>query len=409
RLLFASIRRVQDRDWVLRQLGSLETVLTPTASLPQFTSDSQPEPLAAEVLGLADGVKTVKQIGAVSSLGEFEVCKVLAAALVVGAMSKEGAAPVFAGADDAFSYPRAQESFSFPSSPEPSFGSETIVVPQADPAPQEPMSYDTILQAAVAKPPKPVEETETTVFEPAPSPKEASGWIAPPIIEPEPPRAPAVSELLIEEPEPASEALHGRTAPRPRKKKQGSAGISPSASGPLKWAGVAVLAGAAAFSVYYFVWPLIAGGRSDSSASSSSGATSSASSTSPTQSTSSVSAQPLPPGSVAASPTTPPVTSGSSDPRSGAVTSSAPPSGVPTPPPRAATTPPEAGSTAQTPTAKPPDPRASNPASGAPRPPSTNAGGGRDGRALLQSGNLGAAARAFQQEIESASPDTFTV
>ncbi|MGH9391698.1 MAG: DUF4388 domain-containing protein, partial [Vicinamibacteria bacterium] len=86
RLLFASIRRVQDRDWVLRQLGSLETVLTPTASIQQFLGETEPEPLAAEVLRLADGVKTVKQIGAVSSLGEFDVCKVLAAGLVAGAL-----------------------------------------------------------------------------------------------------------------------------------------------------------------------------------------------------------------------------------------------------------------------------------------------------------------------------------
>jgi hypothetical protein len=80
RLLFASIRRVQDRDWVLRQLGSLETVLTPTASLEQFLG-TRPKP-SREVLARRR-VKTVKQIGAVSSLG-VRGLQVLAAALVAG-------------------------------------------------------------------------------------------------------------------------------------------------------------------------------------------------------------------------------------------------------------------------------------------------------------------------------------
>jgi hypothetical protein len=175
RLLFASIRRVQDRDWVLRQLGSLETVLTPTTSLQQFLSQTEPEPLAGEVLRLADGVKTVKQIGAVSSLGEFEVCKVLAAALVAGALSRDGAPaiPASPATDDAFSFPRPQESFSIPPPPRPSFGDATMGIPEPPPA-SDSMSYDTIFQAAVVKSAPAAEDSESTVFDPGPAKRRPS-------------------------------------------------------------------------------------------------------------------------------------------------------------------------------------------------------------------------------------------
>ena len=70
-----------------------------------------------------------------------------------------------------------------------------------------------------------------------------------------------------------------------------------------------------------------------------------------------------------------------------------------------------------TPTSKPPDVVPTPSPSGAPKPPPTTApstgprttSGGGDGRALLQSGNLAAAARAFQQEISSGSADKFTL
>ena len=91
RLLFNSIRRMQDREWVLGELGSLDVVLAPDNDLDQFVKDTEPDEQSAEVLRLVDGVRNVKQIGALSSLGEFEVCKILAAAHLLGAL-KEGEA-----------------------------------------------------------------------------------------------------------------------------------------------------------------------------------------------------------------------------------------------------------------------------------------------------------------------------
>ena len=69
---------------------------------------------------------------------------------------------------------------------------------------------------------------------------------------------------------------------------------------------------------------------------------------------------------------------------------------------------------AATATSKPPDPVAPPSTSGAVKPPPTSsaprtARGGGDGRALLRSGDIAAAARAFQQEISSGSADKFTL
>ena len=410
RLLFASIRRVQDRDWVLRQLGSLETVLTPTASLQQFLGEIEPEPLSAEVLRLADGVKTVKQIGAVSSLGEFEVCKVLAAAAVAGALSRGGGSPVPAS-DDAFSFPQAQESFNFPPPPKPTFGNETMGIPEAESS-SESMSYDTIFQAAVTKNASPAEDSERTVFDTAPARGGGAARTAPPAPARETTRGPAASELLIDEPEPASDA-HGRNPPRPKSRRRGAP--ERSASGILKWLAVFGLAGAAAFSVYYFVWPLVGGGGSGAptSAGTQTPATTSTPSatTPPASAATATTAPPTPsPATPASQPAT--TTAAPTDPRAGASVAGTPPvtssiaarAGAATPPPA-------------TPASKPPDAVPTPSPSGAPKPPPTTApttrprtpSGGGDGRALLQSGNLAAAARAFQQEISSGSGDKFTL
>jgi septal ring-binding cell division protein DamX len=403
RLLFASIRRVQDRDWVLRQLGSLEAVLAPTASLPQFLSDTAPEPLAAEVLRLADGIKTVKQIGAVSSLGEFEVCKVLAAGAVAGALSR-GAAVVPAS-DDAFSLPRAQESFDFPPPPKPSFGNETIGIPETESSPNS-MSYDTIFQAAVVKGASPAEGGERAVLEPAPPRSGASALPAPP----PPParetsRGPTATELLIDEPEPASDT-HGRNPPRP-KTRRGGGGAGRSSSGLLKWLAGAGLAGAAVFSAYYFVWPLVGSGGQPGGVAARTPTTTSARPPTPAPGTAATgtTASPAPsPGAPTPSPAT--TTTALTDPRAGAA---------------AAGNRPVTSSIARSagaaipPAATPPAPVPTPSTSGAPKPPTTAAStqraasGAGDGRALLRSGNLAAAARAFQQEISKLSADRFTL
>jgi len=268
------------------------------------------------------------------------------------------------------------------------------------------MSYDTIFQAAVKSAPE-ANDSERTEFDPAPArgdPQRA----APPAREE--PLGAAASELLIDEPEPASDS-HGRNPPRP-KNRRGGGGAGRNVSGVVKWLAVAALAGAAGFSVYYFVWPLVGGSaETGSSAGSTPAATSIPAATPPSGSASAATTAPP----TAATPTTPvpttptsPATSSAvpSDPRASASAAATPPVTTSVAPRAGAASPPAA-----TPTSKPPDPVPTPSASGAPKPPPTSSpsGGGGDGRALLQSGNLAAAARAFQREISSASADKFTL
>lgn len=435
RLLFASIRRVQDREWVLSQLGSLESVLTPTAGLEGFIAETHSDPLSAEVLRLADGVKSVKQIGAVSSLGEFEVCKVLAAALVAGALSGGGAgAPAVSASDDAFSFPSADQVFTPPVAPPPSFGMETVGLPtsatSAEPDKQEPISYDTVFQAAV-KPPPPPEDEEKTVFDTVPPPRPSAPDVVPPAHTAEPRRVPAASQLLIDEPEPdTSDDSHARRPPRPKKLRGG--GASRGGGGMLKWLGVAALVAAAGFSVYHFAWPLVfpnggsnSGGGAVPVPSSGGGstpgvhsATSTVPAATPTGPTAASGGSPQGPGPGA--PTTAPATTdpratGGSPPTVAAATTSVPagPAGGSTRAPGSSTSPkaPPKAPTPRTTTSVPAVPRPTTP-SGAPKPPPssgatpTGAGGGR---ALLQSGKLDAAARAFQQEIRSTATRKYTI
>jgi hypothetical protein len=378
RLLFASIRRVQDREWVLRQLGSLDSVLAPTPAFDSFLRATEPEPLAEQVLKLADGVRTVKQIGAMSSLGEFEVCKVLAAALVGGGVSRNDAAASAPSANvEAFSFPSEAERSSFPPPPAATYGSSTADAPsEVSPEP----SYDTVYQAAAVRPSPPVEESERTVFEPVPvRPSPPS----PPPVPPLEPLAEGASELLIDEPEPASESPP-RNPPRP-KGRRGGGGGSGSAPGILKWVVAAALLAGVGYAAYAFVWPLVAGRPKPATSAGAITTTTSA------------------PGSDAASATT------------GAETT-IPEASSPTPPVSAArTTAPEAATTSiaprtSAPTTIPRDPRPTPP-SGAAKPPTPTPPkpAGSDGRSLLTSGNLAAAARAFQSELSSIAGDKFTL
>lgn len=437
RLLFASIRRVQEREWVLSQLGSLETVLTPTAELERFIEETHADPLGAEVLRLADGVKSVKQIGAASNLGEFEVCKVLAAAVVGGALIGETASPTSVS-EDAFSFPSVDQAFA-PPPPPPSFGAETLGLPVSQTEEQEPISYDTIFQAATTHPPAPAEVDDKTVFEPVPLPRAS----APDVLPPRPTelrRSPGASQLLIDEPEPeTSDDPHTRRAPRPRKMRTNGASRGAVGMGIGKWLGAAVLVGAAGFSVYTFVWPLVfpkgGGSKAPTTASSPAGTKPSGANASPEATGSAGSAVPDPssvptvssgtlPSDVTTTspaPADPRATGPSSAPpavSAGAGTNRVPAETIPASPGDAASpVPAPAASVPRATTSVTPAPRPSPTPSGAPKPPrssppprsSGGTPGGGGARALLQSGKLDAAARAFQQEILSTGSKKFTI
>lgn len=380
RLMFASIRRIQDRDWVLHQLGTLETVLSPASGLEAFLPQVGPDPQVAEVLRLVDGVKTIKQIGAVSSVGEFEVCKILAAGLVAGALERGNGV---SAPDDAFVMPTEEPASSLPTiEASESIGNETVGLPTEPPPPEPP-------------PPPPNvgadSEYEKTLFEPGSDQRpvfDSSDSV------PGPERRSTVgaSELIIDEPEPDL-GPPSRTPPRPRRQRGGGGG-SFDLKGILKVAAVLLLLAGAGYSVYAFVWPLVGGGGASR----------------PSAST------PAPGVSPTAEPTT------STPPPNAAQAS---PGGAASPPsvdagaPAGATTPPQPG-----PQPAPAEPMAAPPPTTAPAPASTTTAAprpapappvaqpsrsGSRGRSLLASGDLPGAASAFLQELRSTGADKFTI
>jgi len=401
-LIYASIGRIQDREWILKELGSLDTVLAAGPTLDNFISDARADDEASEVLRHADGVKSVTQIGALSSLGEFEVCKILAAGLVAGALTKasDAADVTAAEPDDAFSIPSEPPTFDpAPSSAAlPSGGAETVGLstnPPPSPASDDAFqaSTDDTVFEAPPQPPEP-EQTEQTVFEAAPGipsglptePVPTSIPEAPPSMDFGAPNATA-SELLIDDPEPDAgddgDISSTRMPPRPKGRRGGAS--SGNLMGLLKIAGAIVLAAAAAFSVYYFVWPMIGGGGEEGD-------------TPPTATASGTTTAPTPPPVSSSSPdgpdtNTPPVTT---DPRaSGASTGPRPAPAQPASTPATTSTTRRAG-----PTTAPPRPSPS---------PSGSTGGGGNGRQLLASGDIPGAASAFLRELRSSGRNKFTV
>ncbi|HXV60538.1 MAG TPA: DUF4388 domain-containing protein [Vicinamibacteria bacterium] len=359
RLLFTSIRRIQDRAWILHRLGSLDTVVQPSARFDGFLVEAKPEEAASEILALADGVKTVKQIGAASSLGEFEVCKVLAAGLVCGALEKRTETRGNEGAlSRAF-----QEA-----------GSAVTEWPSDPPAGNETLQLET---SFLPSPSIPAEINSTNAFR-----RGEQSDLDETIVESTKPEVEALpnlggptraSELLVDElPEP-SEMIPKRTPPRPRR---AGGRTARDKSSTLLWAVAVVLVAGAAFSLYSFVWPLI-GARKEPTTSTPAGERPAGASA------------PLP---NAAPKSTPPAV------RTETPTDAAPGSADPRSP--AAKTPGVAGSATATPPAAPP--AAAQAAKPSPSPPAR-------GRALLETGDISGAGRAFLDELTTTSAGKFTI
>ena len=421
-LIYSSIGRIQDRDWILRQLGSLDAVIAAGPTLDNFIIETKADDQASEVLRHADGIKSVTQIGALSSLGEFEVCKILTAGLVAGALTKAGGAAVpgpVTAPDDAFSMPSEPPTFNpgpssaaIPLGGLPTVGLETNPPPSpaTDDAFRAPTD-DTVFEA----PPKPnePEQMEKTVFEAAPGIPSGLPTVPGPTSMPEElpsmdfgaPNATA-SELLIDEPEPEgddSDYSSSRMPPRP-KGRRGSAS-SGNLMGFLKIAGVIVLVAAAAFSVYYFIWPMFAGEGEEGDSPLTATATTTPPSPSPTS---------TPPAASSSSPDAPDTNTpaANTDPR--ATGASSGPRPAPAPTPRPAPTDPQpapAPAPAPTPTSATRRPEPTPAPRPSPSPSGTTRGGSGsgNGRRLLAGGDISGAADAFLRELRSSGQNKFTV
>jgi len=424
-LIYTSICRVQDRDWVLEQLGALDAVLAPGPQMERFVADAKPTEDALEILNQVDGVKTVQQVGALSSLGEFEVCKILAAALVLGGLTKAGA-PGLAAGEDAFDIPVDAPAIPSPdvADENPFGGLETVGMDTSAPGFTEGESpSDTVFQAADNAP----FDSPDTVFSQAadlsspepelaiPAAHEASveDFASPEPEAPEPetpelsfgePADDAPPGFVIGEPEVDEEAdqdeydgyeddepaLATRVAPRSKRQRGGGGGM-PSI---VKLAAVVALAAGAAYAAFTFVWPMVGGGGTTSAPASTQQAT------------------PTPPADTSATP-------GGTDTAASAAGTAPPPKNArPTPAPSSAAAannapPPAAVTSAPAETtprpAPPPSTRPRPAAASTSTPPAARAGGSGGGRQLLAGGDLPGAASAFRSELRATAVNQFTI
>ncbi len=88
KLIFTSICNIQNRNWVFNKLGSLETVLNSTSQIEDFILETKATSDTIKIIKSVNGKQSVRQIISSSGLKEFLTCKVLTAALVIGALAK---------------------------------------------------------------------------------------------------------------------------------------------------------------------------------------------------------------------------------------------------------------------------------------------------------------------------------
>ena len=286
-VILNSMRKIQDRQWVLDKLGSLDAVLAPGGRFESVLADSQADPQAADVMRLADGTRTIKDIAANVVLGEFEVCKILSAAFTLGGLERQSVTtgiPEVAAAPDAFDVAIAPEEPSIdganinpteifeiqpPAGPEIDVQSDTTVF-DSDPVP---------MASAPAEPipalrPEADAEVPTAAFDfAAVQQDDTGGEAAPPVPEDRPSpfpldeeespfpaeSTPSFDALNIHEPEPA-EGDHDELF---------IAGDAEPGSGlvaKLLRVGLALVAlGVLGAASYFFVWPMFFGTDSSTS------------------------------------------------------------------------------------------------------------------------------------------------
>lgn len=419
-LMFNGIRRMQDREWVLGQLGSLDTVLSPTEAREGFLQEAKPDDQARDVLRMVDGVKNVKQIGVLSSLSEFEVCKILSAALLLGLVRK--------GTGEAASVPAASPTptqegiFSLPADDALDEGTE---LPLA-----EPETFEHTIRDTEARSTGHTERVSTRPpqrFEPPPP---APSVTIPPVSRP-PFKVSQASSLFIDETESqgaGQEFGRARVPPRPRRMGRVSRGWT---SNKMLTAAVGILllvgGGAAG---YFYVWPMIAPDRAGSRTPPDPSATPKRTTPaerpgqtppmapSPQQAPTGPSAAVRPKSSSPdAQPTTatePPAVD--SPPATGKATRQ-PTSSVAGKPPSAAPAGPETpASTSTSPTQPAPSPRSAQttppPPTKAPSPrasPTTSSASLAQGQELLRNGKISEAGAVFQQVLENTGTEKFTI
>lgn len=436
RVVLASVRRVTDRNFVLRHLESLEVVLQPTSLLAAGLTELQ-----AEGGGLPerlDGRQTLKEAAGLTQLDDFEAAKVACALLFLGMVQRgEGGA----GGGELDLSQTARMAFDEPATvmmptqfpepePEPSPGPRmelpTVIMPEPEPAfvlpDASPPAFGMEAESAPVfeppPPPEPEPEPEMSIS-PAPEPvpqRDVSRRKPLPLVPPPPRAMPQPEEVVVPVPAPPSsrpskedlaaldELLNARSLegplaplekPAPTEERweprfgqpaPGRGGARSRRMSPLVVGGAAVIVLALAGGAWLYLTQAStapSGAARPSAARAATGAPSAAPSPAP--------------GS--------PATSDASSPSPGAA--AVPPSAAAPSPvaPTAAALPSPARTAAASapPTARPPTSAPIAAASDTP------GGGLGDARSLLQQGRLDEAARGFVTNIKKASGGSFSI
>jgi septal ring-binding cell division protein DamX len=180
KVIVAAVRRISDRNFVLRHVEGLDAVLAPTAQSagPLAEIEADTGPLAR----MFDGRRTLKEAASAAALDEFDASKIASALLFLGLVerSNEAAAdttladaePLFTTADldsglDLGGTLRIEAPAELPV-PRPT--DATLPIPGPAPAPEPPLAEPPIPPPA---PRLPAPEPATMILPPAPGPQAA--------------------------------------------------------------------------------------------------------------------------------------------------------------------------------------------------------------------------------------------
>jgi len=193
RLVLASVRKLTDRNFVLRHLDGLEVVLTPGADLAARLSDLQPD--AGGLPEQIDGKRTLKEAAALTRLDDFDAAKVACGLLFLGLVQRAPAEPPGIVAEEAvvkladdplFNMGEPGEELDLSNTARESIEATPAPAPDASPAPSPPAAVPApnplpvAMLAAMAPDPRtsepepffiPEEVPPTVIMPPAPEPE----------------------------------------------------------------------------------------------------------------------------------------------------------------------------------------------------------------------------------------------
>jgi len=103
-VVYQAIMQLEDRAWVLEQIGSMETVFAHGPDLSESLGMMRLEPEAEQIVNAIDGQSTVRDLCAGSTLDEFTVTKVVAAVHLLSMTTVTEQVAAAAAASDEFTF-----------------------------------------------------------------------------------------------------------------------------------------------------------------------------------------------------------------------------------------------------------------------------------------------------------------